>query len=156
MKLEVEVTREDWRKGRAADCSHCPVARAVIRALRRKGGRRIEPTKVEVGADRVDLMGDARRYKGDFRGVTHLAVVPEHVGDMIQAFDSGRAESFPVERFELEFVETAGVLAGYVYQRLLGDPFRCQEENQADLDRAWEQIQASKDVSAEDWDRVFS
>ncbi len=81
--IEVELTEDDMRHGKANDCAECPVARAVARAL--------PGAEPHVFHEEIELYG---KYDGS-------ATTPEEVSKWIDDFDSAR--NVAPFRFTLKF-----------------------------------------------------
>jgi len=84
-EILIELSADDITHGTKKDCSDCPVARAVARAL--------PGSRPEVFHEEIELYG---KYRG-------TATTPSEISEFIEAFDDG----VPVEpfRFTLKFEE---------------------------------------------------
>lgn len=76
MRVKIEVTASDIKRGVVKDCKDCPVARAIRRKLERSA------VCLSVGADSFDFF-----HKGCFYGYC----LPEEASRFIGAFDSRTA-----------------------------------------------------------------
>ena len=91
--LVLEVTQEDIDKGIAEDCEKCPIALALIRALKAKN---VKFGPVSVDGEHIEVyespLGNYESYR-----------VNEKIGKFVEDFDTGK----PVLPFsvELEWLE---------------------------------------------------
>ena len=73
LDMTISVLWEDMRQGEAKSCTVCPIALAFRRA--------------GVGNDWLDVQEDHAFF--DHGGHTYMTILPDAVGDFIQAFDEG-------------------------------------------------------------------
>lgn len=79
-RLRVVVTREDIQYGKVADSGACPVARALRRALEKRGFANV---KVAVDESNIDAWGaDSKGYRNIFSVLS-----PFDVSDFVANFD---------------------------------------------------------------------
>lgn len=95
MKIKVEVTKDDIRLGSRKSVAHCPVARAVRRA--------VKPHKINCGAAGLWEVFLLKRFKDKGRWITRgrnamnkWVRLPKKVTRFIVAFDMKRPGADPL------------------------------------------------------------
>lgn len=97
MRLKVEVTERDIKRGVKGDCEACPIALATKRALRNNGLRRY--------AKYVSVAEDV--FASTLTDDCMSANYPQKAGDFITLFDNGGPEAVKPITMTLNFKENS-------------------------------------------------
>lgn len=96
-KIKIQVTQEDINKGISGNCTECPIALAVLRALPHF-------QMVRVGHDMIHcwvFAEDKEKGRWHYNAGNRTYDIPREAQDFIRDYDRDR----PVEPFEFEIMK---------------------------------------------------